>query len=701
MQAALIAAHNAGDTAAASAIAAAIRSAQAEATAGLAAPSQTAPEGGVSVDTAAADELSQNISGGVLGLRNGLSMGLIDNLKGAVIGGLGGGIATPDGGVDMFNYGTPTGDRYASIRDQVRDENATAQAEAPGPYMAGNIVGGTATSAALMPNATGATILGTGAKMFGLGALEGGLLGYGYADGQDELANTLWGAALGGTTGLLAPAAVAGARAVGRPVAGMIDAGLGRASTGRASVALDRTLSRSGMTLDDLDNAIRAAQADGQPQFVTADALGNPGQRALSGVARAPGDGRNAIVDFLQQRQSGQQDRVGGFLSEALDTPDTAAVRRLQGEAVRGNDASVNYNAARDAAVPVDIRGALDIIDTRLAPLAGVDIQGRPIDSLLSQYRARLAVPASSLPAGTNSIELSDFSRVFEIKKDLHDDIQAAVRAGRGNEAGILRNLQTSLDDALADASKPYSLARDTYREQSRAIEAIDQGQQAARPGVRQQDAVDAYSRLAPQQSQAPQGLLAAPNANNLPAVAGQPSAPMQSTPDAQAGFRAGYINPLMARIENARPSNNAAGALTTPKNQDMLARMADDPALLLRRIERENTMFDTGFAALGGSKTADNLADAVDMEGIDLGLLGNLLQGRYGAAAAQLAQKGANAAKGMNEETRNLIAQALLSSDPRAALAPLLRRAMLVNRTASTAEAAIRQSAFQGLLAN
>ena len=52
-----------------------------------------------------------------------------------------------------------------------------------------------------------------------------------------------------------------------------------------------------------------------------------------------------------------------------------------------------------------------------------------------------------------------------------------------------------------------------------------------------------------------------------------------------------------------------------------------------------------------------------------------NLLSGRWGAAAGQLGDKAMSAVTGQNPKTREIIAQMLLSQDPRAALAPMAKK--------------------------
>ena len=59
----------------------------------------------------------------------------------------------------------------------------------------------------------------------------------------------------------------------------------------------------------------------------------------------------------------------------------------------------------------------------------------------------------------------------------------------------------------------------------------------------------------------------------------------------------------------NAAPSTNKAKPLMSPKVAAERQAMALDPALLDRRLARENTMWETQKQALQASRTADELA--------------------------------------------------------------------------------------------
>jgi hypothetical protein len=511
------------------------------------------------------------------------------------------------------------------------------------------------------------TVAGRAMQGVGLGAAEGAMFGAGQGESlQGRAMGALGYGAAGGVLGGAAPFAIEGARRgidamIGAPIASMRSA----PSAVRASRAVETAVGRSGKTATELESALRLAVREGQPEFAVADALGNPGQRMLSGIARTPNDARNEIVDFLTKRQDTQGERLAGILDTAMNSPNnlgkTAREVKTGLESARSTAANTAYSAARGNAAPVDVRGALAAIDNRIGGMQGSGVVGDGIDAKLTRYRSRLAASPASLPDGTTARELSDFDRVLGVKQEIADDIGAAVRAGRKNEARELGKIKDALDGALEASSAPYRAANDEFAQASRVIDAVDQGAAAARPTARSADVLNQYGGMTTAQQEA---------------------------------FRAGRVDPAIARIDSAAVGVNKARPLTSGKAQAEFGAMASNPALLERQIGRENTMFQTGNAALGGSKTADNLADATEMQNFDYGVLANLFRGNLSSAMQQAIPTALNVLQGRNTATRAEIARALLSTDIKAALKPAE-----LARVASAPKSALAEILVRSLL--
>lgn len=556
-----------------------------------------------------------------------------------------GGIA---GAVNALGMGNGTDSRFAMER--MRETERRAIEDNAAAYYSGFVPGAVASSVtagkALGVNPQGANMLGTMGRGSAIGATEGavygGLSGEGLAGRAGEAVKN---AALGGFIGGAAPGVVAAGRKVGLGAydvaLGGVDAALGKANQGRANRALIETLMRSGSSADNVADDVARAATQGQPEYRMMDAMGQAGQRRASGIVRAGGDGAEEIAQFLQQRQLDQPDRVVSFIDDAFGSRGTTAAQTKESlTAARGAAADTAYAAARGNAAPVDIRGAVQAIDDRVGPMRGQGVALDGIDKRLEGFRNRLMARNPAAP--NSSVELSDFDRVLGVKQDLGDAIGEAVRAGRNNEARELMKVQSQLDAALEGSSGAYRAANDGFRDASRVIDSVDEGAAMA-VGGRLDDTVPAFQA---------------------------------KTPDQQGAARIGYADTVIGDIQrNKATTANAAKQFASTKRAAEADAMALDPQLFKERLGRENTMWETQNRALGGSRTADNLQD-VNGVGIvaDIGRAARSgLTGLADLALTGAARMG-NAATGQNEATRKLIAQMLMSQDPRATLAPALR---------------------------
>lgn len=525
------------------------------------------------------------------------------------------------------------GEEYDSLRSQYKagrekyaEENPVANTAAS---IGGAVYGGAATGNLALKGAQavapglvsrlGGSFAGKIAGDAALGAGQGAATAYGH----DEDMGT--GALVGGAAGAVARPVMALGGSALNSVGGML--GLGNNS--RARTALAEALARSGKSADDVVDDLTRAAADGQDVYTVADSLGNSGQRMLSGVVRSPGDERAAVVEALQRRQAGQGRRLQMALEEGFGNPQTQAQTEAALTALRSADADVNYGAARQAAGTVDPTAAIAKADDFLSPGgAGIPTSPLPDDSVESTVRRARGM----LTDGQNIV--SDFDTAFRTKVELDSMIERANPTVQRQ----LIPIRNELDKALETASQPYAQARNTFRQHSQDIEAANIGRQAAKAG-RVEDNLDTFAKL--------------------------------TRPEQQASFRAGYVDPQIAQIQNAAgPMTNRARPLVTD------ATMAEFPAFaqpgkapqLMDRINREQRMFETSAQALGGSRTADNLADIVDVQSFDPSMLGALATGNFKGAALQALTRSIQGVQGRNSQTRDLIAKALMTSSPQSA---------------------------------
>lgn len=529
------------------------------------------------------------------------------------------------------------------VLNEMRGDAAKAQEENPGSYLAGQVGGGLAQAAATGGAGFGLNAARTGAGLgrVALGSaldasLYGGAYGAGSADGDiaDRAIGAGKGAALGFATGGALPLAIAGGKAVASPVLSPIMARL--RPQDYADKAIQSGVRRTGMSTDDIVSMLTRAGADDQGMFNVADALGHHGGRMLSTVVRNPNDARQGIVDALTGRQMGQGERLSNFLAEGFAAPDTAAQRAATLTAQRTAAANANYGAARAGAGAVDASGAVQAADDFLTP--GVTGMMNPGTNIADDSIEAAVRRARSYLTDGNSV-LSDFSASLRAKQELDAMIERAQPAVQRQIIPI----RNALDDALANASPDYAQARDVFRQQSRAIDAIDTGRNAASGRSRAPDNIATFQGMNPAE---------------------------------QSAFRAGYADPLIAKNESmaiAPTTNKARSLMTTKTGQEFPEFAAPGQADRLgNRIAREQQMFETSNAALGGSKTADNLADAAEMAKFDPSVMTKLFSGRPVAAMMDAAMKVFNEGRGMPPAVLERVGQALMMTDPAAARAVL-----------------------------
>ena len=611
------------------------------------------PKGGSSVNQEGlADFQNRALTFGA-NAAQGMSFGLGDEAYGAIAG-----IKSMMGGGEYLPA-------YRAERDDARADMATISERYPNAATGGYLTGAAIPALTASPLATGESMLGTMGRSGLLGMTEGGLQGAGNADGRGIVGETIKGGLIGLGAGIAAPAVIGAATLAKRGLFEGLPQMFGRASQTKANRAIADALMRSGKTAPDVDALIAAATRDGQPEFRLMDALGLPGQRAANGLTRAGGAPGDEVADFLATRQSGQPERVGAFVEDAFGVKGTTAAKTQQGLIdARSTAADAAYDAARGNAAPVDIRGALGVIDARTGGMAGSGVTGDGIDAKLLGYRSRLA--AQPGPDGVMR-ELSDFDRVLGVKQAIQDDIGAAVRAGRNNEARELGKLVKELDAALEGSSDMYRTANDGFRSASKVIDAVDEGAMMATRGRA---------------------------ADNVPRFGAMAAAE-------QGAARTGYGDRLLAQLETmSAPTANRAKPLLSPKRAMESDAMATDPRLYADRLGRENVMWETQNRALGGSRTADNLADQGAMDGIS----GEVMKAGKAAANLQFGDMVSKVAgalgpilKGQNEPTRMLIAQALMSSNAGQVLAPAIAQATKSASVRRILEALLRQPLREG----
>lgn len=611
------------------------------------------PEGGVTADPQATEELAGRAAAMGRGALDAATFGLSDELAALM----------------ASTSGMSPGMDFRQTLEQARGQAAADIEAFPGPRLAGQIGGGIAGGLALggplddiirafSPRLAGTTPMARIGRGAVAGGIEGAAYGLGSGEGlEDRLSQGITAGAMGAAAGGLIPTIAEGANmAVLRPLGGALGVGNER----RAGNALLRAMEDAQMSPDDIGAGLRQAVQEGQSPFTVADVLGVPGRRTLAGATTQPGAARTIAADVLDTRQADQTARLGEFVREALGGPGTRAQQTAAARIARGAAADVNYGDARAAAQPVDVRNVIGLIDQRIGPMRDTTIEGEGVDAILDGFRRRmvgtLSENGTDLPA-----QLSDLSRLGRLYSEMTDAAENAARAGRNFEASQIRDVRNALGESLENASPAWREANAQFAAASRVVDAPQAGERANVGTVRSADVADQFADIERQVNAIP-GLTDAQRT--------------QFIDEAREGFRIGYANRDLAALEAATENRNLARArFMNERQRENYGLLATDPELFFRRVGREDVMSQTRNAALGGSQTAANLADQAMVEGGDIDLIANLAAGRVGAAGGQIAGRVLQAARGGNEATREMIARALLSGETDA-LARLLQPA-------------------------
>lgn len=541
------------------------------------------------------------------------------------------GLETP---LEMIKHGTfspAEGYDYAKAREDQEMGDARkntglagdAAEMAGGAVTGGGLAKGGLTAARMLAPEAG-LLARAGASAADAAGL-GGISGFNEGNGLGErLANAAKGAGTGALVGGALPVAGAIASGVAAPVLGNLRARINPEGYAQSQIA--RAVSESGQTPAQLGQAVADGNAAGQP-FTLADALGNPGQRMLSTVTRAPGEGRTAAVDFLDARQAGQGRRVSNALAEGFDSPQTAAQTEARLTAARGTQADADYGAVRDDAQPVDVSNVLDHIDQQVSPFGIPHDRIAPdgITGRMLAYRRMLGGTDNNLD-GSAAGGLNDFNAAQRVRQELSDEIQSARQSGSGNKARLLGGVLRQLDTSLENSSNGFRQANRNFASASRDIDAIGQGRDAFNRG-RTEDTIPAFQAL---------------------------------PTSGQSAFRAGYVDPAIAQTQGAAFGANKARPFTSDAFRTEAAAIAPRNAPMQQHLNREQTMFETRAQATGGSRTADNLADA-DAMSVNPHLIGNVLSGNWHGALRSVLSAGHTALTGNTPAVRAAVGNMLL----------------------------------------
>jgi hypothetical protein len=379
----------------------------------------------------------------------------------------------------------------------------------PGSRIAGQLVGGLTFPVGAA--AEGATLAGRAALGAGAGAVQGGLYGAGSSEDltnlPDVAKNTATGAALGGTIGAAAPAALSGIGRVARGVDSIVRgvANPDRLAASRVADALARDAGKSQFD----EAAMRAAQDAGQPMIV-ADMGGQATQDPARSAANTSPEARQALHDVTDARFETQSPRIAEFVSGlGSGSNATTTLEKLQAAAKAAN---------RPAYAKAFAEGANGIWNDQLAGLIQAPAVQDAVRGAIKTGADRSVAEGfrpvkSPFDLGADGTIVprvnSDGSRAIPslqfwdgVKRNLDDTVGRLMRSGEKSAAADAIALRSQLVDALDAASPSYAKARGTAAQFFGGQDAVEAGAKFVADRRPNAEVARAISKMSPPEKQ-------------------------------------------------------------------------------------------------------------------------------------------------------------------------------------------------------
>jgi len=473
-----------------------------------------------------------------------------------------------------------------ATRENTKGFWGTAAELTGGLVGAGGVLGGAGATAKTLPFTSrtipaGVVNYGSNiAKGAGLGAVTGA----GEAESYEGIPkNMVLGGVLGGLGGAAAPVIAGavghGARALQMPRL--------RDPENIATEQVAAVARAAGVSPEQILQRVRDANAAGQP-YTVADALGHEGQRKLAAMAKVPGPQREAIVQALTERDLNMPYRTTGAVDLALGAGGTAKQQAATLAERAKRDAGPLYREAEQHPTwspklqeqfldnPIAHAGLREGVELQRLRNAGTDKPFKPQDAMITDFNAAGEPVWSGVP-NMQSIHTLKTGLDAMIRAN-KDPITGALNAKGDAIAKFQRNMLAEID-AINPA---YAKARALYADPMQVREAIDVGKKMATRG-RPADTVPAFNALREGEQQ---------------------------------GVRTGYADTIAEKVQGGDiPSILRNKNIKGREELDALSlhqgpRQPGEPDQLRKFLSREEQMKATTNKALGGSATAENIAD-------------------------------------------------------------------------------------------
>jgi hypothetical protein len=310
----------------------------------------------------------------------------------------------------------------------------------------------------------------------------------------------------------------------------------------------------------------------------------------LGRVARAPG-ARDLVKNTLTERAQGEgaglrgqiQTNVSGRGSAVDEATNLADQQKTQSGPLYDQAYQANQNMASDKIDRIlrTNEGQAALADAAHQMNTEMTLMGRPDPNMTAAYNQ--AVQLGQIPPGqgtgigvASGLKLQTLDYV---KRAMDDRVSSMLRSGDKNGARALIQLRNGLRGELdrLDPTGTYQQARSVYAGHQSALDALEAGQNAARPNVDPEIVDQQFNEL---------------------------------TPANQEFYKQGLAHQMVLNVKGKQLGADVTRPFRTPLSQEKMDSLVRDPAEWQGYLDRAERRQNTRAQTLGNSMTAERQAE-------------------------------------------------------------------------------------------
>lgn len=363
---------------------------------------------------------------------------------------------------------------YDVVRDEIRKKLADFKKENPGTAITSEIVGAIAPTIAAIILSGGTAAPAGLARLAGIGAMEGGLTGFGTSE-ADTIGGMAGDTATGAITGgILSPAMVLGGRQIASKSGAIVDwakSKFGNKASTAVQAELQRLVKQTGKPVDEIISDLY----DGRLMSDNMSLM-----TALKGYATEGGEAGRRVLSETKARAQ----ETGGIAEAALrerlapnmDENVVRGFKRTEKELLDAESASYN-NIFRNSGVASE-----DLVNQTTSAVQSLPSVITRLDRL---YGAQGKISPYAVKDGkvvmNRTPTLEDAEK---IRGALSEEVQTAFRGGEGGLGVVLKQQETGLRTLIDSTSDELRQTRANWSTIKGATEAFDKGRKALTTNV-------------------------------------------------------------------------------------------------------------------------------------------------------------------------------------------------------------------------